>query len=166
MEISVSSVGGSIVVRSTDVAAVFGKRHNHVLRDIDTILRMASAHNPSMDSELFRETTFTNSRSRKYREFLMNRDGFALLAMGFLGEKAFAWKLKYIEAFNKMEKSLLSSEKGLMVALSEAVYALESDMEKASQYGKALSDWKRIKQQHIEAIIEANSKTQMLINFG
>lgn len=52
-----------------------------------------------------------------------------------------------------------------MQALSDAVHALESDMEKASQYGKALSDWKRIKQGHIEAIIEANSKTQMILGF-
>jgi len=36
----------------------------------------------------------------------MNRDGFSLLAMGFTGQKALGWKLKYIEAFNRMEKML------------------------------------------------------------
>jgi phage regulator Rha-like protein len=30
----------------------------------------------------------------------MGRDGFTLLAMGFTGDKALWWKLKYIEAFN------------------------------------------------------------------
>ena len=34
----------------------------------------------------------------------MNRDGFSLLVMGFTGKKALQWKLKYIEAFNAMEK--------------------------------------------------------------
>ena len=38
--------------------------------------------------------------------FLMNRDGFALLVMGFTGKEALEWKLKYIEAFNKMETML------------------------------------------------------------
>ena len=36
----------------------------------------------------------------------MNRDGFSLLVMGFTGQKALEWKLKYIEAFNKMESTL------------------------------------------------------------
>ncbi len=36
----------------------------------------------------------------------MNRDGFSILVMGFTGQKALEWKLKYIEAFNKMEKML------------------------------------------------------------
>ena len=36
----------------------------------------------------------------------MNRDGFSLLVMGFTGEKALEWKLKYIQAFNLMEEEL------------------------------------------------------------
>ncbi len=42
--------------------------------------------------------------------YLMNRDGFSLLVMGFTGAKALEWKLKYIEAFNAMERAI---EKGL-----------------------------------------------------
>ena len=38
----------------------------------------------------------------------MNRDGFSLLVMGFTGRKALEWKLKCIEAFNKMEERLKS----------------------------------------------------------
>ena len=36
----------------------------------------------------------------------MNRDGFSLLAMGFTGDKAMEWKLRYIAAFNEMEAEL------------------------------------------------------------
>lgn len=36
----------------------------------------------------------------------MNRDGFALLVMGFTGKAALEWKLKYINAFNEMQKQL------------------------------------------------------------
>lgn len=42
--------------------------------------------------------------------FLMNRDGFSLLAMGFTGEKALQFKIAYIVAFNQMEKQLNSSQ--------------------------------------------------------
>lgn len=38
--------------------------------------------------------------------YIMNRDGFSLLAMGFTGKKALEWKLKYINAFNEMERQL------------------------------------------------------------
>lgn len=165
MKVSVESIDGSVVVKSTDVAKVFGKRHDHVLRDIDSLCREASFHSPKMGSEMFSLSEFVNGRNRKYREFLMNRDGFALLAMGFSGEKALRWKLKYIEAFNKMEKTIAGSGRSAMQALSEAVAALETDMEKASQYGKALAGWKKIKEKHIEAIIDANSKAQLLLDF-
>ena len=39
--------------------------------------------------------------------YLMTRDGFSLLVMGFTGQKALEWKLKYIEAFNYMEESIM-----------------------------------------------------------
>ena len=38
--------------------------------------------------------------------YLMNRDGFTLLAMGFTGKAALEWKIKYITAFNAMEQQL------------------------------------------------------------
>lgn len=40
----------------------------------------------------------------------MNRDGFSLLVMGFTGEKALEWKVKYINAFNAMEQELKNKE--------------------------------------------------------
>lgn len=46
------------------------------------------------------------SRGKKYKEYLMTRDGFTLLAMGFSGVEAMKWKLEYINAFNAMEAEL------------------------------------------------------------
>lgn len=34
--------------------------------------------------------------------FVMNRDGFTLLVMGYTGKKAMQFKERYIAAFNKM----------------------------------------------------------------
>jgi hypothetical protein len=48
----------------------------------------------------------------------MTRDGFAVLAMGFTGPKALAFKLAYIAAFNRMEGQLrLATENSLREAL-------------------------------------------------
>lgn len=46
----------------------------------------------------------------------MNRDGFSLLVMGFTGKKAMAWKIKYIEAFNAMERELANKQDSYMIA--------------------------------------------------
>lgn len=57
---------------------------------------------------MFYETSYISSRGREENEYLMDRDGFSLLVMGFTGKKVLEWKLKYINAFNKMEERLKS----------------------------------------------------------
>ena len=56
--------------------------------------------------EMFIESTYIASNGKTNKEFLITRDGFSLLVMGFTGSKAMNWKLRYIEAFNKMEQQL------------------------------------------------------------
>lgn len=52
----------------------------------------------------FIESTYLDKSNRQSKEYLLTRDGFSFLVMGFTGAKADIWKLKYIEAFNKMEE--------------------------------------------------------------
>lgn len=102
------------VVTSLDVAETFGKEHKRVMQDIR-----------ELDcSEEFREHNFvpisyTDSINRKKPMFVMTRDGFTLLAMGYTGEKAMQFKEAYIKQFNAMEKALIGKirerEKGIGV---------------------------------------------------
>ena len=89
-----------LVVSSRQVAEDFGKNHKDVLESIRGIL---AAENSAV--KFFYRSSYIN-RGKEYPEFLMNRDGFSLLVMGFTGEAALKWKLKYIEAFNSMENEL------------------------------------------------------------
>lgn len=89
-----------IVVSSKDIAEHFGKDHKNVLQNIRDIL---VAENSA--TKFFQETSSVY-RGQEFPLYLMNRDGFSLLAMGFTGKKALQWKLKYIEAFNEMEETL------------------------------------------------------------
>lgn len=107
-EIILENRNGKILVSSQDVAEKFNKSHNHVIRDIEDIISKSDC--PNLDSEMFIESTYQNSRGKTYKCYLMNRDGFSLLAMGFTGKMALQWKLKYIEAFNKMEEKLKSGD--------------------------------------------------------
>lgn len=92
---------GQIVIESRKIAEHFDKQHKHVLDAIENIKAENSAVTP-----MFCETTYTAGTGKAYKEYLMNRDGFSLLVMGFTGKKALEWKIKYIQAFNAMEEEL------------------------------------------------------------
>lgn len=91
-----------VICTSKDVSKNFRKRHDHVLRAIENMKKDL----PNF-GEMFFEIKTTDEYGRDQRAYLMNRDGFTLLAMGFTGKKALQWKLKYIAAFNEMEKILM-----------------------------------------------------------
>ena len=97
---------GQIVVESRKIAEHFDKQHKHVLDAIENI----TAENSAVTS-MFCETTYTAGTGKAYKEYLMNRDGFSLLVMGFTGKKALEWKIKYIQAFNAMEEELRNPSK-------------------------------------------------------
>lgn len=86
------------VTSSLQVAESLDKKHQHVLRDIDVLEKDVSNF-----GQMFVEGNEPDSYGRNRRVIYMNRDGFTILAMGFTGKKALQFKLKYIEAFNKME---------------------------------------------------------------
>lgn len=110
---------GEAFANSRDVAEYFGKRHDHVLRDIDNLLR--SLGSPNLGN-LFVERSDYHEHARKHvRAFDLTRDGFVLLAMGFSGAKALQFKLKYIEAFNAMEAELRRSAEDFEAALNDPV---------------------------------------------
>jgi anti-repressor protein len=94
-----------VVVSSKDVAKAFGKRHDNVLRDI-------SGLNCSSEFRLlnFEETSqivaMPKGGTREDKFYLVARDGFVLLVMGYTGEKAMTFKEAYIAEFNRMEKTL------------------------------------------------------------
>ena len=100
-DIILSTQNGEPVASSRQIAESFGKEHKDVLRAIENI----KAQNRALTSMFF-ETTYTAGTGKAYPMYLMNRDGFTLLAMGFTGKAALEWKLKYIQAFNAMEKQL------------------------------------------------------------
>lgn len=94
-----------VVTSSRQVAEHFSKQHRNVIRAIQNLVEgvLKIEHTPQM----FFLTSYTNEQNgQTYPEYYMNRDGFSLLVMGFTGQKAIEWKIKYIQAFNQMEQAL------------------------------------------------------------
>lgn len=100
-DIILSMQNGEPVVSSRQIAENFDKNHRDVLRAVDNLKEDVRNF-----AQMFFESTEPDSYGREQRAYLMNRDGFTLLAMGFTGKAALEWKLKYIAAFNEMEKKL------------------------------------------------------------
>ncbi|MCS8616351.1 phage regulatory protein [Latilactobacillus curvatus] len=91
------------VTTSLQVADAFGKQHKHVIEAIEA--KLSTAENSAL-LEMFQESTYQARNGKLNKMYYMNRDGFTFIAMGFTGQKADGFKLKYISAFNEMEKSV------------------------------------------------------------
>lgn len=117
------------VTSSLDVAVTFEKQHKHVLAGIDELVGVAEN-----SADLFWEDTYIHPQNKQpYRMIYMNRDGFALLAMGFTGKKALQFKMEYIQAFNQMEKQIQSSQlpmsqEDIMIATLETQKELKENL--------------------------------------
>ncbi|MBQ3059549.1 MAG: Rha family transcriptional regulator [Desulfovibrio sp.] len=88
---------------STDVALHFQKKHKNLLRDIDRIKSLSPA---SFSGLNFEPAEYTDKQGKPRLAYRLTRDAFSLLVMGMTGPAAIRWKLRYIEAFNRMEQAL------------------------------------------------------------
>jgi len=129
---------GKAITNSVLVAKKFGKEHRHVLDSIRTIIKGSADFSAD---PMFEETTYTNEQNGQvYPMFIMNRDGFTLLAMGFNGKQALKFKLDYIGAFNKMEEII---KRTTMTALPDFSNQAEAARAWAEQYEQKMIATKR-----------------------
>lgn len=139
--IKVTYENDQMLVSSLEVAKNFGKNHRDVMRDIRNLKEGAQNC-----ADLFYESTYVHEQNKQqYPMYLMNRDGFTLLAMGFTGKDALEWKLKYIQAFNEMEAKLNNPEflvKRSMEYLEQRCNALlleNSELKPKARFAEAVS---------------------------
>ena len=127
------------VCTSMDVAENFGKAHDKVMRDIREL-----GCSPAFNAATFGDIYITGSMHRKQKAYVMTRDGFTILVMGYTGDLAMKFKEAYIRQFNAMESALLGKrierEKG--VAVRQALTkALQQSAENERMHGHAYSNY-------------------------
>ena len=99
IQVTVKIKKDQAVTDSLTVAKDFKKLHKNILQSIDVIKGQISTAD---FSALFYETTYVAENGKRNRKYLMNKNGFSLLVMGFTGDKAMQWKLAYIAEFDRM----------------------------------------------------------------
>jgi len=121
------------------VAETFGKEHKNVLRDIDNL-----GCSEEFNRLNFEPISYTDSMNRQQKSYVMTRDGFTLLVMGYTGELAMKFKEAYIRQFNAMESALIGKrierEKGIAVRQS-LTKALQQSTEDTRMHGHAYSNY-------------------------
>lgn len=105
----VQIIDGKAVTTSRQVAEVFEKQHKDVLRAIRDLEIPESYRERNFALTVYEQPNPSGGKPIEHPEYLITRDGFTLLAMGFTGKRAMAFKIAYIEAFNAMEKELSES---------------------------------------------------------
>lgn len=164
-EVQVINNNGELVVSSRKVAEDFGKRHTEVLRAIDNHIEALK----STDAKVrwFHLNDYIDNKGELRKEYLMNRDGFCLLVMSFNNTRdVLEWKIKYIEAFNAMEKKLkeLSAPLSIDDTLNADVLYLiaskwKADSDKRKELEVRVAELEvQIKTQQVQPVISEATK--------
>ena len=126
--------------------------HRYIMKRIAELVESE----PEFGALNFFRSSYTSPQNKVLQCFNMTRDGFSLVAMSLSGKKALEWKIKFIRAFNEMEKGLLN---------------VDSEMTRLSNQGKELkrlgSDWSKFghdinkqKKAHDKSVGELIDKVQ------
>ena len=104
--------GGQALTSSREIADYFGKAHANVLRDIRNTMEQLNQTPEGREFGLinFEESYYTNEQNKQQPLYVLTRDGFTLLAMGFTGARAMQFKVAYINAFNRMAAMISASQ--------------------------------------------------------
>ena len=131
---SVSLHDGRPATTSREVAHYFLKRHDNVVRDIRSIMDNCPEEFTALNFEV---SNYLDQTGRSLPMYIIFRDGFTLLAMGYTGPEAMRFKLAYIEAFNRMEAELAKRNRPALPAAPRfdeaAMLELAAEIREAQQ---------------------------------
>lgn len=112
IEVTLNRINGNEIpaVTSLQVAEHFRKNHKDVLRDIRVTIEKCSS---DFTERNFALSEYEDSTGRKLPMYLLSKDGFMMVAMGYTTPEAMTIKESYIARFNEMEERLRNSIPGL-----------------------------------------------------
>lgn len=157
----------TLTASSRVIAEKFGKSHKNVLEAARKLKADLESDGLDFGRENIIDSTYQTDRGKTYECMLFTKDAFTLLAMGFKGKKALEWKLKYIEAFNKMQ-SYIAKDMGaesISTAINQTSLQLDNLTAQGSAWGKDGARIQREKRIAVTELKELVEKAQMQLNF-
>ena len=112
---AVQLVDGHPRVSSLSISEHFEKPHDAVLKSVRKIVSECAS---GFNAVNFYAVEYVDAKGEARPMYQLSRDGFTLVAMGFTGKRALEWKVRYIEAFNAMERALIEGAHGQPVTLA------------------------------------------------
>lgn len=143
MELKIVNQNGKLLADSREVAEMIGKRHDHLIRDIQGYIKVIS-NNPDLGtSNFFIESSYKQAGNGKENPcYLLTKQGCEMVANKMTGEKGILFTAEYVQAFNKMEKFSqsnfsLGEFKGQVLTLVNDLF--EEKMKDVKEYYKIKS---------------------------
>ena len=119
---------GEAATTSLAVAEFFGKRHEHVMRDIRNLIdQMPPGERSPKFGESVHLVKMGSVANRAQHYFAFNFDAFVLLTMGYDGPKALRIKLAYIGEFNAMRSRLQAAALAPLIAQRDQLQVALAD---------------------------------------
>ncbi len=93
---------------SLDVASHFNRNHRDVLK---AIRNRMDDHSAEFNGRNFAPVEYRDAKGEQRPMYLLTRDAFMTVAMGFTGKEAAHWRELYIAEFNRMEAKIAELER-------------------------------------------------------
>jgi Rha family phage regulatory protein len=136
----IAADGDRLFTTSQQVAAVFGKRHDRVLRAIrDLCGQLPADRLPNFGETVEMRENPSGGALIPSPGFRLTRTGFTLLAMRFTGKKALAFQLAYIDAFDAMASYIRNQRDGLRYRCMEKELECKDSARRGSFHGRGLN---------------------------
>ena len=111
--------GRDVYATVGDIASITQKRSDHIIRDIDTIIKNLLKVDPKISiRDIYKEEYYTTSKNKEARTYSMSEEGFVVLMCHY--NVSLIWMLAsfYVE----MKKLLVPKVQELLTANAEMVY--------------------------------------------
>ena len=138
-ELVFKSEKGTPITNSLLVAEKFGRRHSDVLRSIENVIEQSIENQAQRHYALSEYQDITGKLNPMY---VMTKDGFSVLVMGFTGEKALQFKWTFMEAFNKMEQTIKSGGFQIPSTFKEALLLAVKQQELIEEKERLIAEQK------------------------
>lgn len=124
-----------VLTNSLLVAEKFGKEHNKVIRDIQNL-----SCSDEFRAANFGVSSYISLQNKELPMYVMTKDGFSFLVMGYTGVKAGMFKEEYIKAFNKMEETIKNGGFNVSKSFREALLLAAEQQEVIENQQKQIEE--------------------------